>query len=142
MKHAAFQLVGAQREPFKAFGNREYRCLDVWITYAVGIAPTKLPHIERLVRRGARVTVVLDNVEAASNVAAYCHDHALTLPWTKSRTYKRGSNPRPAWLEEVCAADNAMVKIGDDAYFLSHDGYLMPVRKDQAPPDTRYFKKK
>jgi hypothetical protein len=70
------------------------------------------------------------------------YDHALTQPWTKSRTYKRASNPRPVWLEEVCAADNAMVKIGDDAYFLSHDGYLMPVRKDQAPPDTRYFKKK
>jgi hypothetical protein len=70
------------------------------------------------------------------------YDHALTQPWTKNRTYKRASNPRPFWLEEACAADNLMVKIGDDAYFLSHDGYLMPVRKDQAPPDTRYFKKK
>jgi hypothetical protein len=70
------------------------------------------------------------------------YDHALTQPWTKSRTYKRASNPKPVWLEEVCAADNAMVKIGGDAYFLSHEGYLMPVRKDQAPPDTRYFKKK
>ncbi len=70
------------------------------------------------------------------------YDHALTQPWTKSRTYKRASNPAPVWLEEVCAADNAMVKIGDDAYFLSHDGYLMPVRKNQAPPDTRYFGRK
>jgi hypothetical protein len=70
------------------------------------------------------------------------YDHALTQPWSKSRTYKRASKPKPVWLEEVCAADNAMVKIGDDAYFLSSDGLLMPVRKDQAPPDTRYFKKK
>jgi hypothetical protein len=23
---------------------------------------------------------------------------------------------------------------------ISGDGYLMPARKDQAPPDTRYFK--
>ncbi len=70
------------------------------------------------------------------------YDHALTHPWTKNRTYKRKSNPHPVWLEEACAADNAMVKIGDDAYFLSSDGFLMPIRKDQAPPDTRYFKKK
>jgi hypothetical protein len=70
------------------------------------------------------------------------YDHALTQPWSKSRTYKRTSNMKPAWLEAACSADNAMVKIGDDAYFLSHDGYLMPVRKDQAPPDARYFKKK
>jgi hypothetical protein len=70
------------------------------------------------------------------------YDHALTQPWTKNRTYKRGSEPRPVWLEEACAADNAMVKIGGDAYFLSSDGFLMPVRKDQAPPDARYFKKK
>jgi hypothetical protein len=33
-----------------------------------------------------------------------------------------------------------MVKIGDGAYFLSPDGLLMPVRKDQSPPDLRYFK--
>jgi hypothetical protein len=70
------------------------------------------------------------------------YDHALTQPWTKNRTYKRNSNPKPLWREEACAGDNSMVKIGDDAYFLSSDGLLMPVRKDQAPPDTRYFKKK
>ena len=52
----------------------------------------------------------------------------------------RASKQKPVWLEEACAADNAMVKIGGDAYFLSSDGYLMPVRKGQAPPDTRYFK--
>ncbi len=70
------------------------------------------------------------------------YDHALTQPWTKNRTYKRNANPKPLWREEACAADNSMVKIGDDAYFLSSDGLLMPVRKDQSPPDTRYFKKK
>ena len=70
------------------------------------------------------------------------YDHALTRPWTKNRTYKRNSNPKPVWLEEACAGDNAMVKIGNDPYFLSPDGLLMPTRKDQAPPDTRYFKKK
>ena len=33
-----------------------------------------------------------------------------------------------------------MVKIGNDAYFVSADGRLMPVKKDQPPPDLTYFK--
>ena len=30
--------------------------------------------------------------------------------------------------------------IGKENYFVSGDGYLMPARKDQPPPDLRYFK--
>jgi len=67
-------------------------------------------------------------------------DHALTGPWTKNRTYKRNPEPQPVWIEEACSADNAMVKIGADPYFLSTDGRLMPTRKNQAPPDLKYFK--
>ena len=32
------------------------------------------------------------------------------------------------------------VRLGEDAYFMSPDGYIMPIKKDQAPPDVRYFK--
>ena len=32
-------------------------------------------------------------------------------------------------------------KCGSDVYFLSGDGFLMPTKKDQAPPDLRFFKK-
>jgi len=32
------------------------------------------------------------------------------------------------------------VVVGGESYFISGDGFLMPVRKDQAPPDLRYFK--
>ena len=32
------------------------------------------------------------------------------------------------------------VEIAKQGYFLSADGLLMPTRKDQAPPDLRYFK--
>jgi hypothetical protein len=68
-------------------------------------------------------------------------DHALTQPWTVNKTYRRDpKNKHPNWITEACAGDNAMVRIGDDAYFLSTDGYLMPIKKDQAPPDLRYFK--
>ena len=34
----------------------------------------------------------------------------------------------------------SMVAIGKENYFLSADGLLMPVRRDQPPPDLRYFK--
>jgi hypothetical protein len=32
------------------------------------------------------------------------------------------------------------VVIGKENYFLSGDGFLMPTKKDQPPPDLRYFK--
>jgi hypothetical protein len=35
---------------------------------------------------------------------------------------------------------NMHVGIGKENYFLSADGLLMPSKKDQAPPDLRYFK--
>jgi hypothetical protein len=66
-------------------------------------------------------------------------DHALTRPWMVTKNYHRAQNPRPVWLEFVCAENNSWAKIGKDSYFLSADGYLMPTRKDQPPPDLRYF---
>ena len=38
-----------------------------------------------------------------------------------------------------CGENNEHVFIRNEAYFLSADGYLMPTRKDQPPPDARYF---
>jgi len=40
----------------------------------------------------------------------------------------------------VCGEDNAHVGIGNQVYYLSADGLLMPAVKDQPPPDLRYFK--
>jgi hypothetical protein len=68
------------------------------------------------------------------------YDHALTHPWTKNRTFRRSQNPRPVWNEDACSSDNVWIRIGDEAYFLSPDRKLMPVRKDQPPPDLQYFK--
>jgi hypothetical protein len=64
-------------------------------------------------------------------------DHALTRPWTVTRSFRR--EPHPVWVEHVCAEDNHHYEIGGENYFLSVDGYLMPTRKDQAPPDLRNF---
>ena len=66
-------------------------------------------------------------------------DHALTRPWTVTKNYRREQNARPVWQEFICAEGNAWAKIGKDSYYLSADGYLMPTRKDQPPPDLRYF---
>ena len=44
------------------------------------------------------------------------------------------------WHEEICDENNVHVVIGKDDYFLSTDGLLMPAKKDQGPPDLRYFK--
>lgn len=41
------------------------------MTYAVGIVPSKLPAIERFIAQGARVSVVLDSLRAAENIAGH-----------------------------------------------------------------------
>ena len=66
-------------------------------------------------------------------------DHALTRPWTVTKSYRRMQVARPAWREVICAEGNQHVKIGREAYFLSADGYLMPTKKDQSPPDLKHF---
>jgi hypothetical protein len=67
-------------------------------------------------------------------------DHALTRPWTADKKYRRNPNPRPIWHEESCVETNINIVIGKENYWLSADGRLMPTKKDQAPPDLRYFK--
>jgi hypothetical protein len=65
-------------------------------------------------------------------------DHAFTRPWTVTRSYKRKRNP--TWAEYDCHENNEHVFVGKEAYLISADGYLMPTRKDQPPPDALYFK--
>jgi hypothetical protein len=67
-------------------------------------------------------------------------DNALTHPWTVTKTYVRQPIAQPEWLEEVCAEGNNHIGIAGEAYYLSGDGRLMPAKKDQPPPDLRYFK--
>jgi hypothetical protein len=68
-------------------------------------------------------------------------DNALTRPWVVDKTYRRVVSDKPIWWrEDVCAEGNAHVGLGKENYFLSADGLLMPAKKDQPPPDLRYFK--
>jgi hypothetical protein len=65
-------------------------------------------------------------------------DHAFTRPWTVDKHYRRDRNV--LWYEDNCNENNHHIVIGKENYFVGGDGYLMPARKDQAPPDLRYFK--
>jgi hypothetical protein len=68
-------------------------------------------------------------------------DHAYTRPWTVNKRYPRDKSAGPTWWREaVCSENQSHVVVGKDDYFVSADGYLMPVRKNQAAPDLRYFK--
>ena len=68
-------------------------------------------------------------------------DHALTEPWSITKRAFRNRDPRPYWRSEVCAEGNVWVKIGKEAYYLDPEGVLMPVKKNQPPPDLKYFRK-
>ena len=66
-------------------------------------------------------------------------DHAFTRPWTVLKTYRRVPGRFPDWPEDACSSDNELVKIGTETYYRGGDGNLMPTRKNQPPPDLRYF---
>ena len=66
-------------------------------------------------------------------------DHALTRPWTVLKSYRRVARTQPVWIESVCAESNNHIHIGNENYMLSGDGYLMPTKKGQRPPNLRYF---
>lgn len=64
-------------------------------------------------------------------------DHALTRPWTVLKSYRRQKNQ--PWIQNDCTENSQHVRVGTETYYISGDGYLMPVKKDQPPPDLRYF---
>jgi hypothetical protein len=64
-------------------------------------------------------------------------DNALSRPWTVTKNYRRDRNP--IWIESICTEANPHIRLGKENYMLSADGYLMPAKKNQKPPDLRYF---
>jgi hypothetical protein len=57
-----------------------------------------------------------------------------------TKAYQREPDPRPYWREVSCAENNNHLEIGHDTYMLSAEGFLMPTKKGQQPPDLRYFR--
>jgi hypothetical protein len=66
-------------------------------------------------------------------------DHALTHPWTVAKKYRREKAEFPIWPEDMCVEGSGLVFIGNDMYYQSGEGMLMPAKKGQQPPDLRYF---
>ena len=52
-----------------------------------------------------------DQLEVVDDITVL--DHGLTRPWTVNKTYRRNANPRPIWIEYVCAEGQQLVHIGD-----------------------------
>jgi hypothetical protein len=87
--------------------------------------------LERIYRDKADPTIMHDEITTI--------DHALTRPWVVDKKYVLNSDQHPIWPEYYIAEGNAQVMIGQENYFLSSEGLLMPTKKNQAPPDLRYF---
>jgi hypothetical protein len=68
-------------------------------------------------------------------------DHALTRPWTVDKRYVHSADPHPLWRESSCIEGSDLMAIGKEMYIIRADGFLMPSKKDQTPPDLKYFKK-
>jgi hypothetical protein len=66
-------------------------------------------------------------------------DNALTRPWTVLKNYRRDPVKYPIHAEQDCAGTTANMLIGKELYYLSAERLLMPTRRDQPPPDLRYF---
>jgi len=64
-------------------------------------------------------------------------DNALTRPWTVTRNFRRAA--KPVWIEYLCSENNNLVIVGSESYFVREDGYLMPMGRNQRPPDLRNF---
>jgi hypothetical protein len=67
------------------------------------------------------------------------YDHAFTQPWTVARFYRREHNP--IFEEYNCTEDNPWLAIGGELYLKDSQGYIMPIQKNQPPPDPKYFQK-
>jgi hypothetical protein len=64
-------------------------------------------------------------------------DNSLTRPWSVLKSYRRSKDV--VWVDFSCTEGNRYVAIEYETYVLAGDGKLMPTRKDQPPPDLRYF---
>jgi hypothetical protein len=123
-------------------GRGRFDVLEVETRYLKGpraLDPTGIPtHVDNQ-------SIVKERIYLDTRDPAVLHDdvtlidHALTRPWSVSKTYRRNADTHPIWREENCPGVTLLTKIGNELYFKGADGKLLPTRKDQPPPDLRYF---
>ena len=124
-------------------GDGRYDVLEVETRHLKGpraLDPAGMPtHVDNK-------SIVKERIYFDKAIPGFLHDeitlidNAFTRPWTVLKTYRRDPAKYPVWQENSCQADNVLIKIGNETYFKSNDGNLMPTRKDQPPPDLRYFR--
>jgi hypothetical protein len=121
-------------------GDGRYDVLEIETRNLLGprvFESTGLPlHVDNKTIVKERIYLQKDNGDILHDEVTTI-DHALTRPWTVDRIYLRTIPPR--WIEKNCHESNPHLRIGDQEYFLSGDNKLMPVFKNQPPPDLRYF---
>jgi hypothetical protein len=66
-------------------------------------------------------------------------DRALAQPWTAHKTFRRNADPQPDWPEYYCHVTRNRIVLDKETYLLNEERILMPTRKDQPPPDLRFF---
>jgi len=123
-------------------GSGRYDVLEVETRFFKGprvIDPTGIPtHVDN--QSIVKERIYLDNSDPKlMHDEITLIDNALTRPWSVYKTFRRNADPHPVWREENCAGVTLLTKIGNEIYFKGADGKLMPTRKDQPPPDLRYF---
>lgn len=77
------------------------------ILYAVGIAPRKLERVAALRASGCRLTVILDHVDTARAVSAFCATRGVSIPVLleiDTDGHRSGLAPESAALLDVAAA--------------------------------------
>jgi len=67
-------------------------------------------------------------------------DHALTRPGQPTKPTVATVRCTRIGGRVIVLKATVHVVIGKENYYLSADGLLMPAKKNQAPPDLRYFK--
>ena len=64
-------------------------------------------------------------------------DNSLTRPWSALKSYQR--EKEVVWVDNTCTESNPYVTVEGQTYYLSAEGKLMPMKKNQPAPDLKYF---
>ena len=89
-----------EAEYFFDYGFRDF-------LYAVGMVPSKVPRLAALVRRGARVSTIVDDVEAASELVKASAEAGMRIPTlieVDSDGHRAGVRPGDPRLLDIAAA--------------------------------------
>ena len=113
-----------EAEQFIAHGVKD-------ILYAVGIAPGKLAHVERLRAKGIDLCVVVDNVDAAAAVAA-CESGIPALIEIDSDGHRAGVKPGSLLLVDIA---KALSRGGECRGVMAHAGASYDCRSTAAIAD-------